>query len=104
MPPQLMNPAGPRLQPPGAGRIRAGLGLEAQVEVVRVAEAGVHAVDDALPDRQGTPVQDPQRGLLVQGQLLEVRGQRSMPTTNSSLRSEQLSPFKTPNPFPEIKV
>lgn len=51
-------------------RIRPGLSLQAQVEVVRVQEAGAHAVDDPLTHGQRPPVQDPQRGLLVQSQVL----------------------------------
>lgn len=51
-------------------RIRPGLRLQAQVEVVRVQVAGVHAVDDSLTHGQRPPVQDPQRGLLVQSQIL----------------------------------
>lgn len=51
-------------------RIRPGLRLQLQVEVMRVQEARVHPVDDSLTDRQRPPVQNPQRGLLVQSQIL----------------------------------
>ena len=51
-------------------RIRAGLRLQPQVEVMGVQEAGVHTVDHALANGQRPAVQDPQRGLLVQGQIL----------------------------------
>lgn len=50
--------------------IRAGLRLQAQIEVMWVQQACAHAVHNPLADGQGTPVQDPQGGLLVQGQVL----------------------------------
>lgn len=52
-------------------RIRAGLRLQAQVEVVGVQEARAHAVDDPVTHGQRPPVQDPQRRLLVQSQILK---------------------------------
>lgn len=51
-------------------RIRPGLCLQPQVEVMRVQEAGGHTVDDSLTDGQRPSVQHPQRGLLVQSQIL----------------------------------
>lgn len=51
-------------------RIRPGLRLQPQVEVMGVQEAGVHAVDDPLTNGQRPSVQNPQRSLLVQSQIL----------------------------------
>ncbi|KAF3852704.1 hypothetical protein F7725_006059 [Dissostichus mawsoni] len=42
-----------------------------QVEVMRVQEASLHAVNDSRTDCQRPPVQNPQRSLLIQSQILE---------------------------------
>lgn len=52
-------------------RIRSSLSFQSQVEVMRIHEAGAHAVDDPLSDGQRPSVQNPQRSLLVQSQILE---------------------------------
>lgn len=54
-------------------RIRPCLRLQAQIEVVSVHKPGAHAVDDPLTHRQGSPVQNPERRLLVQSQILNNR-------------------------------
>lgn len=56
-------------------RIRAGLRLQAQVEVMGVQQACAHAVHNPLAHGQCPPVQDPQGGLLVQSQVLTATKQ-----------------------------
>lgn len=54
-------------------RIRPCLRLQAQVEVVSVHKPGAHTVDDPLTHGQGSPMQNPERRLLVQSQILNNR-------------------------------
>lgn len=54
----------------GPPRIRSCLSLEVQAEVVLVDVLGSHGVDEPAPHSQRPPVEHPERGLLVQLQLL----------------------------------